>query len=530
MNKFLLVALFNTLLICSSFAKDFTALADSFFKKNVSGGLVNYKVIESNPAELNELVEMIANSQPDDMKGNTRKAFLINTYNILVIKNVINHSPINSPVAVGSFFQGDKFNIGGKKIDLNTLENKILRPEYKDPRLHFVLVCGAVSCPPITNFAYTADKLEEQLNMQTTAAMNNSSFIKVDAANKKVEISEIFKWYASDFRLQSKKDIEYINKYRVQEIPSDYKVVFYKYDWKLNGIETISSTSSSITPVSEKSVIQTLTPSALLKKGQWDASVFNNIYTQTTAADHEGVNKSSSTRNTFFASTLKFNYGISKNARMNIGVIGTFRSTYFHKERTSSPTEVFGFGNENKVSRTGFSSIAPAFKFTPFKKISNFSVQTSLSVPLISESEGNSQKGTIWLDRNGYFWNNQFFFDKSFHRDLFQIFAEIDFGYSFEGDTKSFFDNSLTTPISLFFSYFPTSKITFYVQGQHAPTWWINDKKGQLPYIDFTQAGIGGKYQLTNSLNIEILLSDFFRGRSNGTGETYNLGLRYVFL
>lgn len=526
----LFLAAFLTLSAFTIYANDFYQKTDAFLKKHVSNGLIDYKAIQSNPAELNELVSIIGSTNTDALKGNDRKAFLINTYNILVIKNVIDNYPINSPVSVSGFFDGIKFNIGGKNIDLNVLENKILRPEFKDPRLHFVLVCGAISCPPITDFAYTPDELDKQLDKQTTAAMNNDGFIQVDDKAQKAQLSEIFKWYAEDFKLEAKSNVEYINKYRLKEIPSSYKTGYYTYNWTLNEKSLGNVVSSGATDGDNKSVIQTLTPSALLKKKQWDVSVFNNLYSQTNTANQDGEISTDGSRSSFFTSTIRFNYGVSKNARINVGVVGTLKSTRYHEQRTDSPAEVLEFKNSDDEARFGFSSIAPAIKFTPFKSMSNLSIQSSLSIPLVDKNEGEFGTGKIWLDRNSYFFNNQIFFDKSFYHDYFQIFAELDLGYNFEGQDEGFFDNSLSTPLSVFFSYFPTSKITFYVQGQHAPTWWINDEENQTPYQDFSQYGIGGKYQLTDNLNIELLFSDFFRGVNSGLGETYNLGLRYVFL
>ena len=64
-----------------------------------------------------------------------------------------------------------------KKLTLNELENTIIRPQFNDARLHFALVCGAVACPPIIKQAYTPQNIEQLLNQQTKAAINNSDFI-----------------------------------------------------------------------------------------------------------------------------------------------------------------------------------------------------------------------------------------------------------------------------------------------------------------------------------------------------------------
>jgi hypothetical protein len=95
-------------------------------------------------------------------------------------------------------------------------------------------VCGANGCPPITNFAYTPENLEQQLEQQTKLAINNPDFIKVNVKSKKVEISQIFEWYKEDFISTKSSYIDFLNKYKSEPIPTNFKVAFYTYDWSLN--------------------------------------------------------------------------------------------------------------------------------------------------------------------------------------------------------------------------------------------------------------------------------------------------------
>ena len=104
------------------------------------------------------------------------------------------------------------------------IENKLLREKFNDPRVHFVLVCGAIGCPPLINYAYRPDTLEKQLDAQTRSAINGN-FIKVHSKKKKLEVSEIMKWYRSDFIQNGTTEIDFINTYRnekLSEDPADY--------------------------------------------------------------------------------------------------------------------------------------------------------------------------------------------------------------------------------------------------------------------------------------------------------------------
>lgn len=89
--------------------------------------------------------------------------------------------------------------------------------------------------------------------------------------------------------------------------------------------------------------------------------------------------------------------------------------------------------------------------------------------------------------------------------------------------------NLLDVPLSVFLSYFPTKKITFYVMSQHLnrlakpnePNDWV------IP-SNYTLSGLGFKYQITHNLNIELLYNNFWRAKNAGLGNTFNIGIKYI--
>lgn len=211
---------------------EFFSKADTFFNTYVKDGGVNYKAIKSDPASLNELVAIAKNIRVSKDNAKEYQAFWINGYNISVIKTVVDNYPISSPLKKTGFFDGIKQEIGGKKITLNDIENKLLRGNFKsEPRFHFVLVCAGLGCPPIINKAYLPATLDAQLEKQTKIALNDSKFIRVN--KNKVQVSQIFEWYKGDFT-QNEKLSDYINGYRNEKFPEKVKVSYYSYDWTLN--------------------------------------------------------------------------------------------------------------------------------------------------------------------------------------------------------------------------------------------------------------------------------------------------------
>ncbi|SDX15831.1 Protein of unknown function, DUF547 [Lutibacter oricola] len=208
--------------------------ANTFFKANVSNGKVAYNSIHKNQAELNELLMLAKNIKVDKSTKNEYQAFWINAYNLTVIKGIIDNYPTKSPLSIGGFFDKTTYELGSTKTTLNNIEHQFLRGNFNDARFHFVLVCGAIGCPPLIAEAYMPSTVNKQLEKQTKLALNGDYFITVNAKKKKVIGSEILKWYKEDFTMNGASEIDFINKYRTEKIPSNYKLTYSTYNWNLN--------------------------------------------------------------------------------------------------------------------------------------------------------------------------------------------------------------------------------------------------------------------------------------------------------
>jgi len=195
---------------------------------------VDYQSIKKNPEELDGLIRKMEKMNLYGQKKNTKICFWINAYNLTVIKSIVSNYPIESPKDVKGFFELTQHRITGKLLTINNIENLMLRNQYKDPRFHFVLVCGALGCPKLASFAYVPEKLEEQLDQQTRLSLNDHLFIRVKKEERAVYISEIFKWYRDDFVATGKNYKDYLNYYRLEQIPTSYAMNYYLYDWRLN--------------------------------------------------------------------------------------------------------------------------------------------------------------------------------------------------------------------------------------------------------------------------------------------------------
>ena len=207
-------------------------LWDELLQAHVSpSGEVDYPGFKKDEARLNRYLQKLAdNPVQDGWSRNEKMAYWINAYNAFTVKLIVKNYLVSSirDLHGGNPWDVEWIELDDKSYTLNNIEHDILRPKFGDPRIHAVVNCAAQSCPPLHNHAYTADKLDQQLEQQTRQFINNPKYNKLSP--DRVVISKIFKWYAEDFDNL----IGFLNKYAEVEINKDAKVEYMGYSWKLN--------------------------------------------------------------------------------------------------------------------------------------------------------------------------------------------------------------------------------------------------------------------------------------------------------
>ena len=222
-------------------------LWDHLLRTYVANGLIDYEGLKRTHL-FKTYVSQLANAQPEKLPDDQhRLAFLCNAYNAFVINGVLIHkidgSVLDYKDASGTgFFDVSEHILAGKTIDLNYLEHQVIRPEYREPRVHMALVCAAVSCPTIRPEAFVGTRLESQLEDQAVSFANKQEYVHYDVAAKKLSLSPILKWYAEDFggesgvldflkgRAQSPETKTGLEAARSGQAEIGYNV----YDWSLN--------------------------------------------------------------------------------------------------------------------------------------------------------------------------------------------------------------------------------------------------------------------------------------------------------
>ncbi|MCA1761540.1 MAG: DUF547 domain-containing protein [Cryomorphaceae bacterium] len=218
------------------------AIWDGLLKKHVNEkGMVNYKGFISDSLELNKYLAILESNHPN--KANWGKdqqlAYWINAYNAFTIRLIIRNYPVESikDIAGGIPFINTpwdvKFiNIENENYDLNNIEHGIIRKDFNEPRIHFALVCAAVSCPRLRREAYTAAQLDSQLNEEAVYFFNNPEKNKVSA--KSADLSKLMKWYRGDFKDAAPDIVTYVNRYSKTKMDSDADINYLDYSWELN--------------------------------------------------------------------------------------------------------------------------------------------------------------------------------------------------------------------------------------------------------------------------------------------------------
>ena len=225
-------------LTASAFDHSHSALT-TILKTYVNGvGMVDYAGLKENRAGLDAYLKTTAAVTEADFKGWNEKqqiAFLTNVYNAETLQYIVDNYPVKSikklgPL-IGSSWDEKNVELFGKKTTLNKVEHDMLRVDYDEPRLHFALVCAAISCPPLRAEAYTADELDAQLTDQAKVFLAQSKKNRVEGGT--VYLSKIFDWYGDDFEKDGKGVLDFIDTFYDADT-TKLKIKYTDYDWDLN--------------------------------------------------------------------------------------------------------------------------------------------------------------------------------------------------------------------------------------------------------------------------------------------------------
>ena len=215
----------------------------SVLKSYVKEGKVDYQGIRDNQrGELQAFVNSLAAADPEQMTKIEQIAFWLDVYNGLVIYQIVEgQGDPETGRSRAKFFRGRRHQVAGRSMTLDDIEHRALRPLAEDPRVHFVLVCGAQSCPPLQASSFMGAKdLDKMLDDAARSYINDPANMKIDPDGRVVTLNKIFDWYAEDFG----DVLKFVARYRSLEEQKmlregRWKLRYEDYDWDLNKAEEV---------------------------------------------------------------------------------------------------------------------------------------------------------------------------------------------------------------------------------------------------------------------------------------------------
>ena len=222
-------------------------ILNKYLDDNHASGVSRFDYANVSAQDMQLLRGYVNYLQSFDPRSLTRKhqfAYWVNLYNAKTAELVIDAvqkrgirsiKQIRSNYIWPGPWSRKSLEILGKKLTLNDVEHGVLRPIWQDHRIHFVVNCASIGCPNLLNTAMTADNAESLLASSEEVFLNHSR--AVERVGNQLVLSQIFKWYLSDFAGDEKGLIAYLAKHRDLGDTPDQLSIRYRYDWALNSVD-----------------------------------------------------------------------------------------------------------------------------------------------------------------------------------------------------------------------------------------------------------------------------------------------------
>lgn len=200
-------------------------------------GLVDYTGLARDSALLDEYLARVAAAEIASLSSGEAKAFFINAYNAITVRSILENPEVASIRDIDGVWTGKKHVVGGHELTLDDIEHRVLRPYFKDARIHFAINCASRSCAPLNPFAFTGAGLDTALDVATRVSLARPGFLAVDDSG--IVATPYLDWFAEDFNREGGAR-SFLSRYAP---PADAAIIasdsslpirFADYDWSLN--------------------------------------------------------------------------------------------------------------------------------------------------------------------------------------------------------------------------------------------------------------------------------------------------------
>lgn len=212
------------------------AAFDRILAARVRDGLVDYAGLRAQDAKaLQDYLAAMATVEVGKLGRDEQFAYYVNVYNATMLQAALDKTAKDAkwtPAAAEfGVFKEKIVRLAAGTVSLDHLENEILRPQFKDARVHVALVCGARSCPPLLPRAYEAQDLGRVLDANMKAFLRDASRNRI-ADGKAMSVSKLFEWFQADFGGEA--GVRKMIADEFGEAAAARKIGYLDYSWELN--------------------------------------------------------------------------------------------------------------------------------------------------------------------------------------------------------------------------------------------------------------------------------------------------------
>lgn len=202
-------------------------------------------VSEADRAGLDRYLERMSQTSISTYNRDGQRAYWINLYNALTVREVLRFYPVTSirEISSGFFSFGpwDKelIEIEGEELTLNDIEHRILRPVWRDARIHYALNCASIGCPNLQPQVFSGENGDAMLDRAAREFINHPRGARV--LDGKLQVSSIYVWFIDDFGGDDAGVIRHLRQYADARLADELKNIGriddHDYDWSLNSVE-----------------------------------------------------------------------------------------------------------------------------------------------------------------------------------------------------------------------------------------------------------------------------------------------------
>jgi hypothetical protein len=220
-----------------------------FLQSNVVAGpddinRIHYTAVsDKDKAQLKKYITELSKVKISEFSRKQQLPFWINFYNALTTQVVLQHYPVKSirdiDISPGFFSDGpwDKklIVIEQQSISLNDIEHRILRPIWKDVRVHYSLNCASLGCPNLQSIAFTKENIDVLFEQSMRDYINHPRGVNI--IDGEVTLSSIYNWFQDDFGNSEQDVLKHLLQFAKPELATQLSKINsvndYDYNWSL---------------------------------------------------------------------------------------------------------------------------------------------------------------------------------------------------------------------------------------------------------------------------------------------------------